>query len=227
MSDSFSVYLMVGSFTWIACSFSPLQPLSSCGRHRVPSDALLRQQPYLWNVSFIVCCSVEVQILLTHPLIFTLVVLVMNLLLNDVLVSRIVRVENLDGLPAALALVLVLGLECQTSNDNSQSQTLSVDTSLNELLLTTKVRVAADNTESSSDGSDPRTKDDTVTVLISPLHCAFGKRLLRLELVLEGLLLIGVALLGMAGKLELARVAIGLDDGGESTSTGDQESTEW
>jgi hypothetical protein len=31
----------------------------------------------------------------------------------------------------------------------------------------------------------------------------------------------------MAGHLELARVTIGLDDGGESTSTGDQEGTEW
>jgi hypothetical protein len=44
---------------------------------------------------------------------------------------------------------------------------------------------------------------------------------------LKGLLLIGVALLGMAGNLELARITIGLDDGGESTSTGDQEGTEW
>lgn len=151
----------------------------------------------------------------------------MDLLLNDVLVSRIIRVENLDSLPAALALVLVLGLECQTGDDNSQSQTLSVDTSLDELLLTTKVRVAADDTKSSSDGSDPRAEDDTVAVLISPIHCALGERLLRLELILKGLLLVGVALLGMAGSLELARITIGLDDGGESTSTGDQEGTEW
>jgi hypothetical protein len=46
-------------------------------------------------------------------------------------------------------------------------------------------------------------------------------------LFLERLLLIGVFLLGMAVELELARVAIGLDDGGESTTTGDQEGTEW
>jgi hypothetical protein len=160
-------------------------------------------------------------------LVLAIVALVVNLLLNDVLVGRVVRVEDLDGLPAALALVLVLGLESQTGNNNSQSQTLSVDTSLDELLLTTKVRVAADDTESSGDGSDPRAKDDTVAVLVSPIHCALGERLLRLELVLEGLLLVGVALLGMAGHLELARVTIGLDDGGESTSTGDQEGTEW
>jgi hypothetical protein len=141
---------------------------------------------------------------LTHPLVLAIVALVVNLLLNDVLVGRVVRVEDLDGLPAALALVLVLGLECQTGDDNSQSQTLSVDTSLDELLLTTKVGVAADDTESSGDGGDPRAKDDTVAVLVSPVHCALRKRLLRLEFFLEGLLLVGVALLGMAGHLELA-----------------------
>jgi hypothetical protein len=164
---------------------------------------------------------------LTHPLVLAIVALVVNLLLDDVLVGRVVRVEDLDGLPAALALVLVLGLECQTGDDNSQSQTLSVDTSLDELLLTTKVGVAADDTESSGDGGDPRAKDDTVAVPVSPVHCALRKRLLRLEFFLEGLLLVGVALLGMAGHLELARVTIGLDDCGESTSTGDQEGTEW
>jgi len=160
-------------------------------------------------------------------LIFTLVTLVMDLLLNDVLVSRVIRVEDLDSLPSALALVLVLGLERQTGNNDSQCQTLSVDTSLDELLLTTEVGVAADNAKSTDDGSDPRAKDDTVAVLVSPVHCTLRKGLLRLELFLDGLLLVGVALFGMAGSLVLARVAIGLDDGGESTTTSDQEGAEW
>lgn len=73
-----------------------------------------------------------------------------DLLLNDVLVGRVIGIQNLDGLPATLTLVLVLGLKSQTGNNDSKSQTLSVDTSLDKLLLTSKVGVAADNAESSS-----------------------------------------------------------------------------
>lgn len=78
-----------------------------------------------------------------------------NLLLNHVLVSRVIGIQDLHSLPPALSLVLVLGFKSQTGNDNSQCQALCVNTSLDQLLLTREVRVAANETECGSHGSDP------------------------------------------------------------------------
>jgi len=129
--------LLVGGLLLLDGSFALLDTLFLGGDH-VCKASVIRLED--WP---------KVSILLTHPLVFTRVTLVVNLLLNYVLVGGVVGIEDLDGLPAALALVLVLGLKCQTGNDDSQSQTLSVDTSLDKLLLTTQVGVATDNAESS------------------------------------------------------------------------------
>lgn len=128
--------LLVGGLLLLDSSFALLDTLFLGGDH-VCKVSVIRLED--WP---------KVSILFTHPLVLTRVTLVVDLLLNDVLVGGVVGVEDLDGLPAALALVLVLGLKCQTGNDDSQSQTLSVDTSLDELLLATQVRVATDNAES-------------------------------------------------------------------------------
>lgn len=129
--------LLVGGLLLLDSSFALLDTLFLGGDHVFKVSVISLEN---WRKVFM---------LLTHPLVLTRVTLVVDLLLNDVLVGGVVGVEDLDGLPAALALVLVLGLKCQTGNDDSQSQTLSVDTSLDKLLLTTQVGIATDNAESS------------------------------------------------------------------------------
>jgi len=121
---------------------------------------------------------------LTHPLVLAGISLVVNLLLNHVLVTWVVGVQDLDSLPSALAGTLVLGFQCQTGNDNGEGQTLRIYTSLDELLLACDVWVAADNGERGSHGGDPGPKHNAVAVLGRGILNPLCKRLLRFNLLL-------------------------------------------
>ena len=95
-----------------------------------------------------------------HPLILALVFLMVDLLLDDVLVLRVVGVDVLDRLPAALALCGVHTFESERCDHDGHCETLGVDTRLHEFLLSGQVGVAADEGESAAHGCDPGAEDD-------------------------------------------------------------------
>lgn len=87
---------------------------------------------------------------LTPPEILPLVPLVMNPLLNQLLVFRIVRVQDLHRLPPPLALVAVAQLKRCRRHQHRQRQALRVHTRLHQLLRAGQIRVPADQRERGS-----------------------------------------------------------------------------
>ena len=116
-----------------------------------------------------------------HPLVLTLVLLVVNLLLDDVLVFRVVGVDVLDRLPSALALCGVDTLEGERCDHDGHGEALGVDTRLHEFLLGGQVRTAADDGEGSSHRCDPGAEDDRVTVILGEGHGTLAEGLLACE----------------------------------------------
>lgn len=149
----------------------------------------------------------------TSPLILTGVALVVDLLLDVVRVSGVVRVENLDRLPAAGTLVRIVGLERETGQEHRERQTLGVDTSLHQLLLAAKVWVTRDDGEGAAHGSQPCGKNDRVTVLFGPVLQLLELCLARLEqLCILLLFLLETFLLWVVFDVESAGSAVGSDD---------------
>jgi len=170
--------------------------------------------------------SYRTQIAPTHPLILALVALVMDLLLDQVLVRRIIGVKHLDRLPPSTSLTNILRLKRQTCNDNGDSKTLRINTRLHQLLRARKVFVPTHQPQRSTHTQNPTTKHNPIAILARPVLGALRRRLLRLDLLLQRGLLVAVLLLRVARGLVAAAVAVGADDGGEGAARHDEEGAE-
>lgn len=150
----------------------------------------------------------------------------MDLLLDQVLVLRVVGVDNHNRLPAAFACLGVTRLERGRCDQHGQRETLGVDTGLDELLGGAQVLVAAHDGQGEGHGGDPGGEDDGVAVLPAPVH--------ELLLVAAGLLggldhalgLILVEVHGVFGLLEGDGVALGGGNGAKGGGGRDQEGPE-
>lgn len=140
-------------------------------------------------------------ILLTHPQILSLVLLLVDLLLNQVLVLRVVGVDNHDGLPPSPAALGISRLEHRGGDEDGQGQTLSIDTGLDQLLGGGEVLVLADSGEGDAHAGQPTGEDDSVPVLAAPVLEALHLRGLLARLLEHARRLVlvkvhGVLLLG-------------------------------
>lgn len=72
----------------------------------------------------------------TSPLVLACVSLMMDSLLNEMLVLRVVRVNDLDCLPSALAFGRIVTLNGEAGQQRCQCTTLGIHTRLYQLLAT-------------------------------------------------------------------------------------------
>lgn len=105
----------------------------------------------------------------------------MNLLLNDVLVCRVIRIQNLDRLPPSLALRRVRALNRKRCKQRRQCTSLGVHTRLDKLLGAAQVRVAVDHCPGAGHRGDPEAKEQRVSVLGCPFFGALEAGLILLE----------------------------------------------
>lgn len=104
-----------------------------------------------------------------------------NLLLDDVLVCRIIGIQDLDCLPPPLALCRICALNRKRREQRRQCASLSIHTRLNKLLGTAQVRVAVDHCPRTGHGGDPEAKEQRVAVLGCPFFSTFQASLILLE----------------------------------------------
>ncbi|KAL2287953.1 hypothetical protein FJTKL_04718 [Diaporthe vaccinii] len=195
--------------------------LAPPGGRSFPSSAAggaLQRRPCLWGGRFVSRTAMRRvfgiwERELTFPEVLTLIFLLMDLLLDQVLVLGVVGVNHHDCLPPALARLGVTRLKGRGSDQDGQRETLGVDTGLDELLGGAQVLVAAHDGQREGHGGNPGGEDDRVAVLPAPVH--------ELLLVAAGLLggfedalgLILVEVHGILGLLERDGVALGRGKG--------------
>lgn len=154
-----------------------------------------------------------IKIPLTHPLIFTLVPLMMHPLLQHSLVRRIVRIEIFDRLPPAGPTGPIARLEGEAAQQRRQREALRVHSRLHEFLRRRQVRVAADEGEGGAHGGDPRCDEERVAVLGDPeagaLRPGFGGD----NFGGSGGGAVAVVVVAMPGGFETPGVAVGCDNG--------------
>ena len=139
---------------------------------------------------------------LTPPLILPSIALVVNLLLDEPFVGRVVGVQDLDSFPSAFALVLVADLKGGGGDKYGHGQALGVDTSLHDLLRRGQVRATANDAQREGHRCQPRATDDPVSVLPTPVHGSVVVGLARLGGDLPTPYLFDVFLAGSTGGLE-------------------------
>ena len=128
------------------------------------------------------------------------------------------------GIKQAATTALIRDLERSGSAQHTEGETLSVDTGLNKLLLTTEVWVATDEGEGAQHRGNPGRTNDLVLFATGEGSDAVGEGLTGALLGAEALLAGLVPLCdGVALVLEFARRVIGGDDTGESTGGCHQE----
>lgn len=160
-----------------------------------------------------------------HPQILALILLLVNLLLDQVLVLRVVGVQHHDRLPAAAPPLGVADLEGGADDEDGEGQALGVQPGLDNLLGGAQ-GAAADEGQRDGHAGEPRGEDDAVPVLATPFHEAAARRLVvarDLDGPLRGVL---VAVAGVVLALEGGRVALGRDDGAKRGRRGDEEGAE-
>ena len=150
----------------------------------------------------------------------------MHLLLNQVLVRRIIRVQHLDRLPTTNALVQILALQRQTRHNDSQRQTLCVHPGLHQLLLARQVAVAADEAQRRAHAGDPRSEHDSISVVRGPVLGPLRGGLLLLQRAGRARGCICVLLFRVPRGLVVAGVGVGADNGGECAGGDDEEGAE-
>jgi len=96
-----------------------------------PLAFVLRSRPYLPESAL---HNLPTERDLTSPHVFTSVSLMVYLLLNHVLMRWIVRIDHLDRLPPAFTFLRVPNLKSRRGDQDCQRKTLSIDTSLHQLL---------------------------------------------------------------------------------------------
>lgn len=149
------------------------------------------------------------RIIRTSPLVLTSIPLMMYPLLYQMLMRRIVWIQNLDSLPPALALVHIVGFKRKTRQQHSNSQALRIYTSLHQLLLTSQVFIPANETKRDGHRRDPGSKDDGVSVLLCPLLQSLTPSFRSFELsVLFANLFFVPALFGVGSQIIIARESV-------------------
>jgi len=148
-------------------------------------------------------------IIRTSPLVLTSIPLMMYPLLYQMLMCRIVRIQNLDSLPPALALVHIVGFKRKTRQQHSNSQALRIHTSLYQLLLTGQVFIPANETKRDGHRRDPGSEDDGVSVLLCPLLQSLtpGFRSFDLSVLFTNLFFVP-ALFGVGFQIIIARESV-------------------
>jgi hypothetical protein len=137
----------------------------------------------------------------------------MNLLLDDVLVCRVVRIQDLDRLPPSLALRRIRALNRERREKRCQCTSLSVHTRLNELLGSAQVRVAVDHCPGAGHGGNPEAEEQRVSVLGCPFFGAlYGGFVLLEECCAVALALDFGLLLGVVFDVVLCGGAVSGDD---------------
>lgn len=165
------------------------------------------------------------KIKLTLPEILPLVLLLVNLLLDEVLVLRVVGVEDHDRLPPAVALLGVVHLEGGRDDEDGEGEALGVDAGLDELVGGAHGG-AADEGEGEAHAGDPAGEDDGVAVVSAPGEEALAGRLVAAHHLLGELRLVLVARHGVLGAQVGGAPAVGVDDGAEGARRGDEEGAE-
>lgn len=148
--------------------------------------------------------------ILTHPLILSGITLMMDPLLNNPLMVRIIRIQHLHRLPPPLTSPQIIPLERKTRNQHRQRQPLRVHPRLHELLLAREVRVTSYETEGNRHAGHPAAEDNGVALLRDPGFGALGGASFGVEGVELGFALVDVAGVGVAVALEVAGKAIGV-----------------
>lgn len=160
---------------------------------------------------------------LTPPHILPSIHLMMNLLLDQMLMSWILRIQHHNRLPPSLPRALIAHLERRRRNQHGQRQALRVHPRLHQLLRLAQVRIASHQCQCDAHGRDPRRRDDGVAVFAAPgLGALEGGGLLLQGFEGQGGF-VAVGARGVAGELEGARGAVGGDDGGEGGGGGAEE----
>lgn len=162
----------------------------------------------------------------TLPQVLTLILLLVNLLLNKVLVLRVFGVDNHYRLPAAGARLGVLHLKGGRHDKHDDGESLRVDTRLDELLSACEILILADDRERDTHGREPRRKDDGVSVLAAPLLELLHLRLVGFRLGDGARRRVLVAVHGVLFLAVADGLAVGVDDGAKGRGRGDEEGAE-
>ena len=132
----------------------------------------------------------------------------MDPLLDEVLVRRVVRVKHLDCLPSSLPARRIRALQRKASQQHRHRQPLRIHTRLHELLRAGEVPIAGDDAQRNAHGRDPRPKHNAISVVGRPPLDALAEALLGLDLLVEFLVAVveltlgvGAALVGIARLL--------------------------
>lgn len=104
-----------------------------------------------------------------------------NLLLNDGLVCRVIGIQHLDCLPPSLAFRCVGTLNRKTGQQRRQRSTLGIHTGLDEFLGAAQVGVAVDHCPRAGHGGNPEAEEEWVAVLGRPFLGALKGGLVLLE----------------------------------------------
>lgn len=147
----------------------------------------------------------------------------MNPLLDNMFMFRIIRIEDLHRLPPAPPLIRIAHLQRRRRDQHRERKTLRVDPRLDQLLRTTQVRIPAHERERDGDTGDPGCRDDGVAVGAAPFLEALRWGLGGFETVERELRLVPVLARGVAVPFEGARGAVGADYGGEGGGGGCEE----
>lgn len=153
----------------------------------------------------------------TTPQILSLVSFMMNLLLNQMLMLRIIRVEHHNRLPPPLPLTRIPNLERRRRYQHRQRQPLRVNPSLHKLLRSTQIRIPPNKSQRNAHARDPAGRHNRIPVLpppvLEPLEVGFRRA--------HGILVEGcpvpVMSLRIPRVLVVAGGAVGGDDRDESS----------
>jgi hypothetical protein len=138
----------------------------------------------------------------------------MNLLLNNMLMLGIIRIQDLNRLPPALTLRRIRTFDCKAAQQCRQRASLRVHTSLYQLLRAAQVWVPGNEVPRPGHGRDPEAKEEGVSVLGCP---GFGALVGGYIGFVEGFALFfaldGALLLGRVLNVVGGGGAVGGDDG--------------
>ncbi len=147
----------------------------------------------------------------------------MDPLLDDMLVLRIIRIQDLDRLPPPPPLGGIPHLEGCRGNQHRHRQPLGIDPGLHQLLRLGQVRAPTHDRQRDDHRRGPTGRHDRVSVLAAPI-LELGKGGLagadRFE-IRRGP--VAVLACRVTGSLVASGRAVGLDDGSERGGGGDEE----
>lgn len=136
----------------------------------------------------------------------------MNLLINDMLVRRIIRIHNLHRLPPPFPFAPIAHLKHCRGNQNRYRNRLRVHPSLHQFLLRRQIGRSANDAQRDTHAQDPGCADDGVAVFFAEIHEALEGGFLGFLFGVQPGRFILVAFFGVAGGFEGAGESVGCYD---------------